>query len=88
MGISVGTAVLIGSGLSAVGGIIAASMNKSSAPQTPAAPPISAVPVMPVADSTQVQQAKQLAIAQQMQTQGRASTILTQQGTSNEKLGA
>jgi hypothetical protein len=45
---------------------------------------------MPQVDSTAVNQAQQLSIAQQLQTQGRASTIMTQQNPASAggKLGA
>ena len=60
------------------------------APPPISAPIIPAAPVMPQVDSTAVNQAQQLSIAQQLQTQGRASTIMTQQNTASAggKLGA
>ena len=78
--------------IGAVVGSIASSAlaPKSASVSAVAAPVAPAVPVMPTPDSTAVQQAQQLSISQQLQTQGRASTVLTQQNptSSTGKLGA
>ena len=83
-------APIIGAILGSIASSVLAPKSASVSASPVAAPVAPAVPVMPTPDSTAVQQAQQLSISQQLQTQGRASTVLTQQNptSSTGKLGA
>ena len=72
---------------SAIMSLVASTVLKSIfAPDTPKAPSVTAPTAMPTPGDAADKAAKRLSLTQQMQRQGRASTILTDTGTS-DKLG-
>lgn len=70
---------------SILGGVSAVAGLAGGGKDTPAPPPIAPPTPMPIADDAKVKAARRRSTVEQMQRQGRESTILTQ-GT-EEKLG-
>ena len=86
MGVT-GTAIAIGVASAAAGAVISSVLAPSpKTPTLPAAPVASTPTTMPTTDSSAVQAAQTKALQDQIATRGRASTILSQTGTT-DKLG-
>lgn len=80
--LSTATAILIGSGLAAAGGVASTLL----APKGPKPITSTYAPTMPDADDKKVQQAKKRSMIRQSQRSGRQSTILTGD-SNNDTLG-
>jgi len=84
----IGTALLTAAAGSAASTILGKVMSKKDEPAAPAvAPTPEPTKVMPTADSDTVMAARKKSMITQAQRQGRASTILTSNQDSTDKLG-
>jgi hypothetical protein len=91
MAATIGTALLSAAAGSAASTILGKVMSKKDEPAAPAAAAVAPTPeptkVMPTADSDTVMAARKKSMITQAQRQGRASTILTSNQDSTDKLG-